>query len=76
MDFGNELRKSSSKDSKILYYIQTGVQASEQTHPYAITIKFKAPFVIAEEDEEGEEITSIDYEGFKSVNEYGLLKNA
>jgi len=25
MDFGNELRKSSSKDSKILYYIQTGV---------------------------------------------------
>lgn len=31
--------------------------------------------MIDEIDEEDGEITSINYEGFKSVDEYGLLKN-
>ena len=55
-----------------MYYIQTGVLASEKTDNTYITIKFRAPINTASDEEA---LMEINYEGFKNENEYKLLKD-
>ena len=59
----NKLRNTNSSLSKVIYYLQTGVQASPLTKPYNITVKFKACF---EKDptDELEEAMLINYNKF------------
>ncbi len=69
---GKLRNKSSSSNSKIIYYIQTGVLANQETKPYNITIHFKAPL-----DDSSEEASkrNINYDKFRNVDELKLLKN-
>lgn len=54
----------------MIQYIQSGVQATEKTKPYNITIKFKAPL-----DESSYESAQAEifYEAFRLENELDLL---
>ena len=69
---GTDLRGANSTDKQIVYYIQTGVLASENTDPHAITIKFRAPINTASAEDAAMEIN---YEGFKTEFEFKLLKD-
>lgn len=70
---GTKLRNNNSSTSKIIYYLQTGVLATEKTKPYNITVKFLAPFVTDPDDDEK---LIIDYsQAEDDVNELELLQN-
>ena len=56
---------------KMVYYVQSGVLATEKTDPCAITIKFKAPLDDSSDENAGKEIN---YEEFRVADELKLLK--
>ena len=56
---------------KLVYYVQSGVLATEKTDPCAITIKFKAPLDDSSDDDHRKEIN---YEEFRVADELKLLK--
>ena len=57
----------------MVYFVQSGVLATEKTDPCAITVKFKAPLDDSSDENASKEIN---YEEFKVVDELKLLKTA
>ena len=55
----------------MIYYIQSGVRASEKTRPYNITLRFKAPLDETDDETAAREIC---YEQFRLENEQALLR--
>ena len=62
---------SGNSANRIIYYIQTGVLATEKTQPFNITVKFRAPLDDSSLENSRREIN---YEAFKIENEMHLLK--
>jgi len=67
-----ELRKNTNTEKQLVYYIQTGVLATEKTDPHNITVKFKAPIDTSNDENAAK---AINFEEFKVVDEYKLLKD-
>ena len=58
---------SKNSDAKIVYYVQTGVLASQSTKHYNITIRFRAPLDTTNEETAKKEIV---YDEFRRVDEF------
>ena len=67
----DKLRNTSQKDSQLIYFVQSGVLANQHTQPYAISVKFQAPIDTSSDEASTKEIN---YEEFRIVDEYKLLK--
>ena len=63
--------RATNSDAKIIYYIQTGILATEKTHPFNITVHFRAPLDDSCEEEARKEIN---YEAFRYEDERKLIK--
>ena len=55
----------------IVYYVQTGVLASQSTKKHNITVQFRAPLDPTDDETAASEIC---YDEFRKVDEFMLLK--